>query len=131
MLTTPFKRVAIVDDIEEFQFLARMMFGYIGCQEVTTYASGVDALPRLLESPPDLLVLDIMMADLDGLTILDRLRKHPATVKLPIILCTAAVNHFIDQEDQIRHDPLVQILAKPFSIEELEAAMTSMMARLA
>src|SRR5262245_60356306 len=109
-----FKQIAIVDDVEEFQILAQMMLQYMGYSDITTYSSALDARPHLLATPPDLLLLDNMMLDLDGLTLIRQLRSQQATAQLPIILCTAAINQLIDHEEQIRRDPHIQILAKPF-----------------
>ncbi|GIV97318.1 MAG: response regulator [Herpetosiphonaceae bacterium] len=118
------RRAAIVDDSGEFQVLAQMMLDYIGVSEIRCYSFASEALPALLESPPDLLLLDQMMAGIDGITLLKQLRGHAATARLPVIICTAAINRFLDQEEQLRTDPYTAVLAKPFSIEELQAVLT-------
>jgi CheY-like chemotaxis protein len=122
-LPPQFKCAAIIDDIDEFQLLAQMMLQYLGVRQVACYESGVEALPELIEAPPDLLLLDVMMPDMDGLTLLGQLRQNPATARLPVILCTAAINQLIDHEEWLQRDACVQVLPKPFSIDDLGAAL--------
>jgi CheY-like chemotaxis protein len=117
------RHIAIVDDTEEFQTLAQMMLRYLGVAQVSTYSSAVQALPRLIKAPPDALLLDLMMADMNGLKLLRKLRANPKTSALPVVLCTAAINRVIDEEEQLQRDPHLQLLAKPFSIEELQEVL--------
>lgn len=42
------------------------------------------------EQPPHLIILDLRLPDLDGFTVLDRLRAKPATADVPVIVCTSS-----------------------------------------
>src|SRR3989344_492693 len=55
---------------------------------VATAANGVDALQQVVDFKPDLVLLDIMMPKMNGLEVLSRLKDHPETSKLPVILLT-------------------------------------------
>ncbi len=57
--------------------------------EVVLASSGAEALARLKETTPDLIVSDVMMPGLDGLTLLGQLRSDAATRSIPVILVTA------------------------------------------
>ena len=118
-----FRRAAIVDDSGEFQMLAQMMLGYIGIPEIVCYSLPSEALPQLVAAPPDVLLLDQMMAGMDGITLLKQLREHAATKHLPVLICTAAISKFLEQEEQLRGDPYTLVLPKPFSIDDLQAAL--------
>jgi adenylate cyclase len=56
---------------------------------VVTAASGEEALVRMAEQLPDLVLLDIMMPGLSGYDVCRRIRAEPATALLPVVLCTS------------------------------------------
>jgi len=118
--------VAVLDDSGEFQQLLQAMLNYIGITEVTPWFSSEEALPALLETPPDLLLLDVMMAGIGGLDVWSRLRSAPATRELPIILCTAAINSLVEDELRLDQDPYTQMLPKPFTLDELKQAIAAL-----
>lgn len=81
-------RILVVDDSRDnLEILAtRLRFrGYA----VETAASGEEALARVAENPPDLILLDIMMPEMDGLEVTRRLRSAESTQAIPIIAITA------------------------------------------
>ena len=118
--------VAVLDDSSEFQQLVQAMLNYIGIHEVTALISSEQALPTLLETPPDLLMLDVMMAGIGGLDVWSRLRAAPETQQLPIILCTAAINSLVEDELRLEQDPYTQMLPKPFTLDELKQAIAAL-----
>jgi CheY-like chemotaxis protein len=83
---------------------------------VHTARDGQQALARALESPPDLILTDLMMPYLDGRELLTRLREHPRTVHVPVLLMSAAGQ----RRDADEFDAFV---AKPFDIDELIAEL--------
>lgn len=125
----PTRHVAVLDDSSEFQQLVQVMFNYIGIDNVSQWTASVEALPNLIESPPDLLVLDVMMAGMSGLTVLAHLRDAPATQQLPVIVCTAAVNSLVGDEMRLSHDPYTMVLPKPFTLDELQVALQTLVPR--
>ena len=116
------QRVGVLDDSSEFQNLAAMMFSYLGITNLQQWHSSVEALPQLQATPPDLLLLDIMMAGLSGLDIWAELRATKATKNLPIIVCTAAINRIIDDEQRLSDSHTI-ILPKPFTLDQLRDAL--------
>ncbi|MFC1614376.1 response regulator [Gemmatimonadota bacterium] len=56
---------------------------------VETASGGNEALQMTKTNPPDVMILDLMMPDMDGFTVLDRLREDQATRELPVIIVTA------------------------------------------
>ena len=82
------QRILVVDDtpanIKLLGDLLRLK-GY----EVSTAASGEDALAMIAKQPPDLVLLDIMMPGLNGYEVCRKIRENPATALLPVVLATS------------------------------------------
>ena len=95
--------------------------------EVETAEDGEDALQKASSSPPQVIVLDVMMPRMDGLTALHRLRSQAATANIPIILLTARGL----PEDRVRGLELGadDYITKPFEITELAARVRAVLRR--
>ena len=95
--------------------------------EVETAVDGEDALQTATANPPDVIILDIMMPRMDGLTALHRLRSQASTASIPIILLTARGL----PEDRVRGLELGadDYITKPFDITELAARVRAVLRR--
>lgn len=84
-------KILVVEDEVHIQRLTRVVLEKSG-HTVSCASSGEDAL-KLLEAPsaeiPDLILLDIMMAGIDGLQVLRTIKQAPHTNKIPVIMLTA------------------------------------------
>ena len=80
--------ILVVDDIEENRALLKRRLARRG-YEVTLVDSGQSALDAIAENEFDLVLLDVMMPDMDGLETLERLRHTHARNSLPVIMVTA------------------------------------------
>ncbi|MDD5423162.1 MAG: response regulator [Candidatus Omnitrophota bacterium] len=83
------KRVLIVDDEVDFIEILKVRLESNNC-EVITANNGKEALERIKKDKPNAVLLDIMMPELDGLTVLKRIRQTDAT--LPVFFITAFSN---------------------------------------
>lgn len=83
------KRVLLVDD--EYELLEALSFAlqYAG-YEVDCAGNGCDALAQMRTQVPDLVVTDLMMPDMDGMSLCRSLRAHPDWAHIPIALHTSA-----------------------------------------
>ena len=82
------QKILVVDDTpQNIKLLGDLLRsrGY----EVTTAANGEQALESIAKSPPDLVLLDIMMPGISGYDVCRKLRENPATALLPIVLATS------------------------------------------
>src|SRR5579862_3980975 len=81
-------RILIVDDEADFIELVKFRLASLGC-EFLIAGDGVHALSQARQHKPDLILLDILLPDLDGLSVCEILKRQPATKKIPIIFMSA------------------------------------------
>jgi two-component system OmpR family response regulator len=117
-------RVLVVDDEPHITDLVATAFRYEGF-ETDQVTSGQAALSQIAANPPDLVILDIMLPDVDGLEVTRRLRS--AGVQVPVLFLTARDG----TEDKIAGLTVGgdDYLAKPFSLEELIARARAILRR--
>jgi two-component system alkaline phosphatase synthesis response regulator PhoP len=118
------KKVLVVDDDVKTVELVRLYLNRDGYQVLTAY-DGIEALHLARESCPDLIVLDLMLPDIDGLEVCRTLR-HESDV--PIIMLTARTT---DQDKLAGLDlGADDYVTKPFSPKELAARVRAVLRRL-
>lgn len=111
------KRVLVVDDDRVIQQLLEVNLELEGYEVVATAADGKEALEKIAELKPDLVILDIMMPKMDGLEVCRRLRADPDLADIPVILLSARA-----QDMDIREGLEIgasAYLTKPFDPVEL------------
>jgi two-component system cell cycle response regulator len=81
-------RVLVVDDTFYNVKLLEARLQIAG-YEVVTAANGEEALARIEQARPDLVLLDVMMPGMDGYEVCRRIRQNPATAQLPVVMVTA------------------------------------------
>jgi len=121
-------KVTIIEDDPD---IAGLVEHYLAAEgfKVTHARDGIDGLKRVKATPPDLVVLDLMLPGLDGLDICKALRAAPATSALPILMLTAKG----EESDKVIGLELGadDYLTKPFSPKELVARVKSLLRRKA
>ncbi len=116
-------RVLVVDDVRaNVQLLTRVLQSEY---RVSVAFDGESALGSLAESPPDLVLLDIMMPGLDGYEVLRRLRADPATHELPVMFLSSLE----DVANKAKGFELGanDYLSKPFELLEVKARVRSLL----
>jgi CheY-like chemotaxis protein len=111
-------KILVVEDDEDVRRMLTFVLATIG--EVTSAVDGMDAYVRLEGGlHPDVIVTDLMMPRMDGLTLANRLKKHATLAQVPLVMLTAKSG----PKDMIaginagaRH-----YLTKPFKTDELLA----------
>jgi len=118
--------VLVVDDDREIARLVRAYLEQAGYRALCAY-DGATALRTLRTERPDLLILDLMLPDRDGLEIARQLRADPATAALPILMLTARV----DDIDRIVGLELGadDYITKPFNPREVVARVRAVLRR--
>ena len=80
--------IMVVDDNPEIVSILQFMLKQKDFNVICAY-SGLQLLAGLEEQKPDLIILDVMMPEMDGLEVLRRLKGSPETSSIPVILLTA------------------------------------------
>jgi CheY-like chemotaxis protein len=83
-------KVLLAEDEPDVQLIARLSLKKAGFT-VVTVGNGVEALERVADERPDVILLDWMMPDMDGYETCRRLKADPATAAIPVIFLTARV----------------------------------------
>ena len=119
--------ILAVDDEEDLLELVRYNLIREGF-DVTTAATGEDALVTIRKNPPDLILLDLMLPKMDGLTVMRRLTEDAELKKIPVIMLTAKG----EEADVITGLELGadDYVTKPFSPRILVARIRSVLRRI-
>jgi len=116
------KRILVVDDRANLLTLLRML---LESEEylVSVLQEGQQAVERIQSEQPDLVILDLKLADASGIDILESLRAQTSTAEIPVIVYTAAVLEAETVNDLITSNPTryanVSVLQKPFDLDTL------------
>ncbi len=118
--------VMVIDDEEDILDLIKMVLEEAGIAAVTAL-SGHEGLQRLYREKPDLILLDIMMPDLDGMELLKILKIEDSTASIPVAMLTAKV----EPKDKAAalQEEAVDYICKPFTPDELVERVRAILGR--
>ena len=113
------KRVLVVDDVADNVFLVQFILESQG-YKVDTAQSGKAALAQIetANPKPDLIVLDLMMPEMNGFEVIDRLRNQKNLSHIPTILMTANTSVSCQQAKGAGAD---EVIYKPLQLEQFMA----------
>ena len=106
------KKILIADDESSLRFLLRKTLEENGF-DILEAENGKQALALAQKQVPNLIILDVVMPDLYGSEVCERLRKQSKTAHIPIIIITANSN--IYNEEQAKESGADYYMTKPFS----------------
>ena len=120
-------KMLIVEDEEALLDLLKFNFNKEG-YKIDTATDGETALEKILNKPPDIIILDWMLPELSGIELCRRIRKHKEHKNIPIIMLTAKG----EEEDKLRglETGADDYITKPFSINELVARVKAVLRRI-
>jgi len=111
------RKVLIVDDDEELVELLVDVFARDGRFEIKTANNGFDAGMLVKESRPDLVVLDVMLPDINGKEVCQRVRSDSALERVKIICISGMVES--DKVQELREAGANDFMQKPFTVDRL------------
>ncbi|MBW4688178.1 MAG: response regulator [Komarekiella atlantica HA4396-MV6] len=111
------KRILVVDNEQSIQEVARICLETIADWQVLTASSGKEAIKKAEDWQPDVILLDVIMPDMNGIAVFEKLQTNPLTKTIPVILLTANIQAC----DRRRYAEIGMkaAIAKPFNPLEL------------
>jgi DNA-binding response OmpR family regulator len=114
-------RILFIEDEEEIVELMRLRLEAAGF--TFSFASnGEEGLIKAAKDRPDLILLDIIMPKVDGLTVCRTLKSDPVTKDIPVLMISAAGSK--EMQDKCREAGAEDFIRKPFEAAELLAKIT-------
>lgn len=116
-------RILVIEDSPVLhRFIEIGLRGHV--VEVISAVKGRAGLEAAIEVPPDLIMLDLGLPDIDGWDVLDELRSHPETERIPVLVSTG----WEGEEISVRaHSRGAEVLPKPYAASDLRAAVLAML----
>jgi two-component system alkaline phosphatase synthesis response regulator PhoP len=115
------KRILLVDDEPDFSMIVQAYLEKEGFDTELAY-NGLEGYEKIRANPPDAVVLDVMMPEMDGYELCAKLKKDSALANIPVILLTAVADH-VTSTRYSHYDGMNMeaddYLPKPASAEEI------------
>jgi signal transduction histidine kinase len=122
----PPQKILVIDDEDDYRAMIKVTLKMIG-YDVIEASNGLDGLAAARMHHPDLVLCDIKMPEMDGYTLLGRLKEDPACAAIPFVFLTGnAAKSDRRQGMQLGAD---DYLTKPFTSDELITAIKTRLAR--
>lgn len=119
------KRVLVIDDEADIREVTQASLEIMAGLQVIVASSSHEGLAKAETEQPDIILLDVMLPDMDGVTVFKRLQANPITQHIPVVLLTAKVQ----ASDQRRFAELgvKAIIAKPFKPHMLASQLLAVL----
>ena len=122
------KKVLYIEDEQEMIDLVSLILDRKG-YEVSGALSGREGLESIHLDPPDLVLLDLMMPDMDGWDVYQQMKADPAIHDIPVIVITAKAQN-IDKVLGLHIAKVDDYIVKPFSPQELLDSVDRVMEKI-
>lgn len=111
------KRILIIDDEESIQTVVQFGIRMAAGWDVFTASSGPKGIQTAQIEQPDVILLDVMMPDMDGIATFKALQSHPETEHIPVIFLTAKAQ--TSEKRQFNDLGVSGVITKPFNSLDL------------
>lgn len=105
-------KVLIVDDEADIRRIGELSLQSVGGWDVLLAENGAEGMETARAQKPDLILMDMMMPEMDGLTVLRKIRKDPELEAMPVIFMTAKVQR--DEVARYVEAGALGVVHKPF-----------------
>jgi DNA-binding response OmpR family regulator len=118
-------KILIVDDEADFIDLLKFRLADLHCDFLVA-GDGVQALSQARLFAPDLILLDILLPDIDGISVCQMLRRQPSTKKTPVIFMSALTSEVTRRTVAVQAD---DFFTKPLDLPRLEKRIVELLHR--
>jgi two-component system, OmpR family, response regulator VicR len=115
-------RVLCIEDETEMSQLVEMILSRQG-YDVATAATSQSALDQVAAQKPDVILLDLMLPDIDGWEVYEKLKSEDATRDIPVIVVTARAQHS-EKTVALKVNQVDDYITKPFAPTQLVESVT-------
>ncbi len=116
------KRLLLIDDNEDNRTLVKFALETNPDWVVLTAANRVEGIAKAESTRPDVILLDFIMPDLDGLTVYEILKNNLFTCSIPVVFITAMTQTMV--LDRLETTLAEGIITKPFDVVNLDSQIT-------
>jgi CheY-like chemotaxis protein len=106
------RRILLIDDEQYISAVVQACLVTLGGWTVLMAKSGAEGLLKAQRERPDAILLDVMMPDMNGVTLLRELRKEPATKSIPVVMLTAKTQ--LSDRHLYKNLDIAGVISKPF-----------------
>ena len=124
----PLIRICYVEDDEDIQRIVRVSLERVGKMTVAVVGDPTQAIQRMAEFRPDLVMLDWMMPVMDGPTLFRQMKLRPETSALPVVFITARASQ--RDLEELKALGAAGTISKPFSPKDLPDQLRAIWATL-
>jgi len=118
------KQILVVDDDDGVREIIQLSLEMAAGWTVVTANCGQEGIAIAKSHPPDLILLDVMMPDEDGIEVFNQLQSDPLTQPIPTILLTAKAR--MSERQEFMKIGVMGIITKPFKARELTQQINQM-----
>lgn len=119
------KRIIYIDDELDIRLMAEYALTNVGNYDVLICESGAEALEKIEDFAPDLILIDLMMPELDGTATVSEIRKIESFKNTPTIFITAEIIHPEIVELMTHDAAVISLIHKQFDPNELSEIVQS------
>ena len=118
-------KVLVIDDMREMEEMMGLLLSHERDDRVTFAHGGLEGVALAEQQPPELIILDLMMPDLPGYQVFQRLRSMPALQNVPVLLLTVVPPQMVYEE--AKRLGIAGYVCKPFEFPTLLAARDALL----
>ncbi|MEM8677658.1 MAG: response regulator [Cyanobacteria bacterium P01_G01_bin.67] len=107
------KNILLIDDEETIQEVVQVGINIEAGWQVAIASSGLEGINLAQNEQPDVILLDVMMPEMDGIATLSQLKTNDKTSAIPVIFLTAKAQ--AEEKNQFQSLGVVDVITKPFN----------------
>jgi len=119
-------KILVVEDDQPILELMDLLIRKLGYEPVLI-ANGIEALESVTADHPSVILLDIMMAPINGWEFLERIRANPLTKEIPVIIFSASPQ--VEEKVAELNDRHLSVLQKPVKFTDLKAEIERVLSK--